>query len=98
MFLGIGLIVTILAGFSSANKAITESPNNKAIKRPLIVGHRGASGMYPEHTALAYRYSKFNIINKDIASAVNSQCFIPHMDKNNSYIYYYKISSFSVKQ
>ena len=23
--------------------------------RPLIIGHRGASGMYPEHTALAYR-------------------------------------------
>ena len=21
-----------------------------------IIGHRGASGMYPEHTALAYRY------------------------------------------
>ena len=27
-------------------------------KRPLIIGHRGASGMYPEHTALAYRYNK----------------------------------------
>ena len=23
--------------------------------RPLIIAHRGASGMYPEHTALAYR-------------------------------------------
>ena len=23
---------------------------------PLIIGHRGSSGMYPEHTALAYRY------------------------------------------
>jgi len=23
--------------------------------RPLIIGHRGASGMYPEHTALSYR-------------------------------------------
>ena len=22
--------------------------------RPLIIAHRGASGMYPEHTALAY--------------------------------------------
>lgn len=22
--------------------------------RPIILGHRGASGMYPEHTALAY--------------------------------------------
>merc|ERR1719150_996311 len=23
--------------------------------RPLIIAHRGASGMFPEHTALAYR-------------------------------------------
>ena len=23
---------------------------------PIIIGHRGASGMYPEHTKLAYRY------------------------------------------
>jgi glycerophosphoryl diester phosphodiesterase len=29
-----------------------------AKKRPLIVGHRGAAGMYPEHTALSYRYNE----------------------------------------
>ena len=23
--------------------------------RPIIIAHRGASGMYPEHTKLAYR-------------------------------------------
>ena len=23
---------------------------------PLIIAHRGACGMFPEHTALAYRY------------------------------------------
>ena len=23
--------------------------------RPLVLGHRGASGMYPEHTILAYQ-------------------------------------------
>ena len=25
-------------------------------KSPIIIAHRGASGMYPEHTKLAYRY------------------------------------------
>ena len=30
-------------------------PDGLPTFRPLIIGHRGASGMYPEHTALAYR-------------------------------------------
>ena len=30
-------------------------PDGLPTFRPLIIGHRGASGMYPEHTARAYR-------------------------------------------
>ena len=30
-------------------------PDGLPTFRPLIIAHRGASGMYPEHTALAYR-------------------------------------------
>ena len=30
-------------------------PDGLPTFRPLIIGHRGASGMFPEHTALAYR-------------------------------------------
>ena len=44
------LTVLILATLASGERI----NNSKA--RPLIIGHRGASGMYPEHTALAYRY------------------------------------------
>ena len=29
-------------------------PDGLPTFRPLIIAHRGASGMYPEHTALAY--------------------------------------------
>ena len=29
-------------------------PDGLPTFRPLIMGHRGASGMYPEHTVLAY--------------------------------------------
>lgn len=43
------LTVLILATLASGERI----NNSKA--RPLIIGHRGASGMYPEHTALAYR-------------------------------------------
>ena len=31
------------------------SPAGLPTFRPLIIAHRGASGMFPEHTALAYR-------------------------------------------
>ena len=30
-------------------------PDGLPTFRPLIIAHRGASGMYPEHTALGYR-------------------------------------------
>ena len=30
-------------------------PDGLPTFRPLIIAHRGASGMFPEHTALAYR-------------------------------------------
>merc|ERR1719348_2116976 len=30
-------------------------PDRLPTFRPLIIAHRGASGMFPEHTALAYR-------------------------------------------
>ena len=30
-------------------------PDGLPTFRPLIIGHRGASGMFPEHTAMAYR-------------------------------------------
>ena len=29
-------------------------PDGLPTDRPLVLGHRGASGMYPEHTALSY--------------------------------------------
>ena len=35
---------------------VSESAINDKI-RPIIIAHRGASGMYPEHTKLAYRYN-----------------------------------------
>ena len=44
------LAVLILA--SMANGKQNKHPKNA----PLVIGHRGACGMYPEHTALAYRY------------------------------------------
>ena len=45
----------ILAVLTLATLANSER-NKNSNPRPLIIGHRGASGMYPEHTALAYRY------------------------------------------
>ena len=44
------LAVLILASLANGE----QSKHSK--NRPLVIGHRGACGMYPEHTALAYRY------------------------------------------
>ena len=47
MMLGkVALVILILARCGNAKK------------RPLIIGHRGSAGMYPEHTALGYRYNE----------------------------------------
>ena len=34
---------------------VIENSNQQAQINPIIIAHRGASGMYPEHTKLAYR-------------------------------------------
>ena len=61
MKLNIGLLICIVLNIHNlANGATTTKPTTM----PLIIGHRGASGMYPEHTALAYRYTKLYRIEK----------------------------------
>ena len=54
--------------FSNVLGEISETKNDNVVSQesmgvgnrmqydPIIIGHRGASGMYPEHTKLAYRY------------------------------------------
>ena len=42
------LVVAAVNVVSSALRSV-DNP------QPLVIGHRGSSGMYPEHTALAYR-------------------------------------------
>ena len=42
-------LLTVINIASSALRSVE-------LQRPLILAHRGASGMFPEHTALAYRY------------------------------------------
>ncbi len=54
VFLAI-LFLTNLANFSSpAQNKPTVRNRQSAIKKPLLVAHRGASGYAPEHTLLAY--------------------------------------------
>lgn len=54
VFLAVAMLVN-LANFSSTaqNKSAIRHPP-PAIKKPLLVAHRGASGYAPEHTLLAY--------------------------------------------
>ena len=40
---------------SSYDDPTLYGPDGLPTFRPLIIAHRGASGMFPEHTALAYR-------------------------------------------
>ena len=49
-------------------------------KVPLVIAHRGASGMYPEHTKLAYRYIEVFYANI---------CKIMHSKLHFIYIYIY---------
>ena len=58
MLAKVALIFVILARCGNAKKS------------PLIIGHRGSAGMYPEHTALSYRYNeqyKINIAETNVA-------------------------------
>ena len=62
------IILKLFAINSSESSLYTEenslpAPTVKGNKegkqlKPVIIAHRGASGMYPEHTKLAYRYTK----------------------------------------
>jgi hypothetical protein len=61
MLAKVALIFVILARCGSAKK------------RPLIIGHRGSAGMYPEHTALSYRYNEQYKIN---IAETNVECQI----------------------
>ena len=61
-------ILTVINIASSALRSVE-------LQQPLILAHRGASGMYPEHTALAYRY----VTDYHFTSALSS--------KENNYLY-----------
>ena len=45
------LKIIIMAVINIASSAL----RSVDMQQPLVIGHRGSSGMYPEHTALAYR-------------------------------------------
>jgi len=56
-------------------------PDRLPTFRPLIIGHRGASGMFPEHTALAYREAAkqgADIIECDLAITRDKKFICSH--------------------
>lgn len=56
-------------------------PDGLPTFRPLIIAHRGASGMYPEHTALAYRKAAeqgADLIECDLALTRDGHFILAH--------------------
>jgi len=51
----LGVENSIEADRKNLPSPVIENSNQKVQINPIIIAHRGASGMYPEHTKLAYR-------------------------------------------
>ena len=51
----LGVENSIDANNKNVPSPVIENSNQQAQINPIIIAHRGASGMYPEHTKLAYR-------------------------------------------
>ena len=51
----LGVENSIVADKKNVPSPVIENSNQQAQINPIIIAHRGASGMYPEHTKLAYR-------------------------------------------
>jgi len=80
----------ILEGLQCSDYTSTTNygPDGLPIFRPLIIAHRGSSGMYPEHTALGYRKAAeqgADLIECDLAVTKNMTFVCAHepwMSKN----------------
>ncbi len=55
MSLGALLAPTSAAGNAAPNDSSTSADPQRQVARPLVIGHRGASGYRPEHTLASYR-------------------------------------------
>ena len=51
-FLSLSLVVLLLISSSVESSSTTSSPSRST--RPLVIAHRGACGVLPEHTVSAY--------------------------------------------
>ena len=51
----LGIKNSIEADDKNLPSPVIENSNQQVQTNPIIIAHRGASGMYPEHTKLAYR-------------------------------------------
>ena len=51
----LGVENSIVADKKNVPSPVIENSNQQVQINPIIIAHRGASGMYPEHTKLAYR-------------------------------------------
>ena len=51
----LGVENSIDANNKNVPSPVIENSNQQVQINPIIIAHRGASGMYPEHTKLAYR-------------------------------------------
>ena len=61
----VGSAFSLKANFNHGVKGITTT-------KPLVIAHRGASGVYPEHTIPAYRVRQDTAIY-DISSFIATQ-------------------------
>ncbi|REE97414.1 glycerophosphodiester phosphodiesterase [Thermomonospora umbrina] len=50
-----GLALAATAGVCAAVAGASESAEAERVRQPVVIGHRGASGLRPEHTLGAYR-------------------------------------------
>lgn len=71
---------SLFTSVKSLPSPVVKDNGSGKLTKPTIIAHRGASGMFPEHTKLAYRYTL-------LINCLNFCCVFFIAIDNNNYAY-----------